>query len=324
MKHPLSFVLAAVAMACGTSMPLALAADEFPGKSISFIVPYPPGGANDTLARLFAKKIGENVGQSVVVENKPGASGMIAGEFLAKAPPNGYTIMIDQSSIVMNPSLYPNVRFDVKKDLAAVTSPANMTHLLVIDTNLPVRTVDELVARARASPGKMNYSSTGSGTPQHIAMEAFKRAAGIDIVHVPYKGGSPALLAVMSGEVQMTLISVSTSLPQLKAGKVRAVAMLGTERSKVLPDVPTFAELGFKGMATPWLGIFAPAGTPAPIVQRLNAEFLKALKDPQVRERLEQLAFEPVGSSPEEFAKFLGEELASNGKLIRELGIKPD
>jgi tripartite-type tricarboxylate transporter receptor subunit TctC len=322
MKHVISRVLAAMAIIAAPISPTM--AEDFPSKPLTFVVPYPPGGANDNIARILAKKISENVGQAVVVENKPGASGMIAGEFVSKAAPDGYTFMIDQSSIVMNPSLYKEVRFNVRKDLAPVTSPANMTHLLIINTDLPIRTVQDLIARAKAEPGKMNYSSPGTGSPQHVAMEAFKRAAGIDIVHVPYKGGSPAMLAVMSGDVQMTLISVATSMPQLKAGKVRAIAMLGGERSKLLPDVPTFAEMGYKGMATPWLGIFAPAGTPAPIVQRLNAEFVRALKDPQVRERLDQQAFETVGSSPEEFARFLDEELAANGKLIREIGIKPE
>jgi tripartite-type tricarboxylate transporter receptor subunit TctC len=301
-----------------------IAADDFPSRPISFIVPYPPGGANDNVARLLAKKISENVGKPVIVENKPGASGMIAGEFLANAPADGYTIMIDQSSIVANPSLYASVRFNVKKDLATVTQPANMLHLLVVNANVPARTLPELIALAKSQPGTLNYSSTGSGGPQHIAMEALKRAAGVDIMHVPYKGGAPALLAAMTGETQMTLLSVATTLPQLKAGKLRAIAMLGAERSKVLPDVPTFAELGFKGLATPWLGIFVPAGTPAPAIQRLNAEFAKALKDPQVRERMEAQAFEAVGSSPEAFAKFLDAELAANAKLIREIGIKPD
>jgi tripartite-type tricarboxylate transporter receptor subunit TctC len=324
MKQIVARTCILLSMAFGIHQSPALAADEFPSRPITFLVPYPPGGANDNLARLLAKKIGENLGKPVVVENKPGASGMIAGEFLSKATPDGHTIMIDQSSIVANPSLYPNVRFDVRKDLAPVTSPANMMHLLVVNSAVPARTLQELIALAKSQPGKLNYSSTGSGGPQHIAMEALKRTAGVDIMHVPYKGGAPALLAAMTGETQMTLLSVATTLPQLKAGKLRAVAMLGTERSKVLPDVPTFAELGFKGLSTPWLGIFVPAGTPPAAIKRLNAEFLKAIQDPQVRERMDAQAFEPVGSSPEAFGKFLDEELAANGKLIREIGIKPD
>ena len=313
-----------LSMAFGIHPAPVLAADEFPTRPISLIVPYPPGGATDNLARMLAKKISENIGKPVIVENKPGATGMIAGEFLSRATPDGHTIMMDQSSIVANPSLYSSVRFDVRKDLAPVTLPANMMHLLVVNSAVPARTLQELIALAKSQPGKLNYSSTGSGGPQHIAMEALKHTTGVDIMHVPYKGGAQALFAAMTGDTQMTMLSVATTLPQLKAGKLRAVAMLGTERSKVLPDVPTFAELGFKGLSTPWLGIFAPAGTPPATIKRLNAEFLNAIQDPQVRERMDAQAFEPVGSSPEAFRKFLDEELAANAKLIRVIGIKPD
>ena len=324
MKTLLSAAFAALAVA-GMNLPHpASAAEEFPNKQIRFVVPYPPGGANDTVARVVAQKLSENMGQAVVVDNKPGASGMIAGEFVARSAPDGYTVMIDQSSLVMNPSLHPNAKFDVKQDLAPVTLAANMLHVLIVNPTVPARDLAELIALAKAQLGKLNYSSTGTGGPQHILMELFKRAAGVNIVHIPYKGGAPATLAVLSNDAQMTFITVSTSLPHIKAGKVRVLAAVGKVRSKILPEVPTFEEMGFKGLATPWLGILAPAKTPAPIIKRLNAEFVAALNSPQVRDKLEQQAFEVVASTPEAFARFIDDELALYGKLIRDVGIKAD
>lgn len=324
MKTLLSAAFAALAVA-GMNLPHpASAAEEFPNKQIRFVVPYPPGGANDTVARVVAQKLSENMGQAVVVDNKPGASGMIAGEFVARSAPDGYTVMIDQSSLVMNPGLHPNAKFDVKQDLAPVTLAANMLHVLIVNPTVPAHDLAELIALAKAQPGKLNYSSTGTGGPQHILMELFKRAAGVNIVHIPYKGGAPATLAVLSNDAQMTFITVSTSLPHIKAGKVRVLAAVGKARSKILPEVPTFEEMGFKGLATPWLGILAPAKTPAPIIKRLNAEFVAALNSPQVRDKLEQQAFEVVASTPEAFARFIDDELALYGKLIRDVGIKAD
>ena len=304
--------------------PISFAAEEYPSRQIRFVVPYPPGGANDTVARVVAQKLSENMGQPVIVDNKPGASGMIAGEFVAKSTPDGYTVMIDQSSLVMNPALYPNIKFDVKQDLAPVTLAANMLHVLIVNPELRARNLAELIALAKSRPGQLNYSSTGTGGPQHILMELFKRAAGVDIVHIPYKGGAPATLAVLANEAQMTFITVSTALPHIKAGKVRVIAAVGQARSKILPDVATFEESGYKGLATPWLGIFAPAKTPAPILKRLNAEFVAALNAPQVREKLEQQAFEVVASTPDAFTKFIDQEFAMYGKLIRDVGIKAE
>ena len=324
MKTILSAAFAALAVAGMNSPHPASAAEEFPNKQIRFVVPYPPGGANDTVARVVAQKLSENMGQAVVVDNKPGASGMIAGEFVARSAPDGYTVMIDQSSLVMNPGLHPNAKFDVKQDLAPVTLAANMLHVLIVNPTVPAHDLAELIALAKAQPGKLNYSSTGTGGPQHILMELFKRAAGVNIVHIPYKGGAPATLAVLSNDAQMTFITVSTSLPHIKARKVRVLAAVGQVRSKILPEVPTFEETGFKGLATPWLGILAPAKTPAPIIKRLNAEFVAALNSPQVRDKLEQQAFEVVASTPEAFARFIDDELALYGKLIRDVGIKAD
>jgi tripartite-type tricarboxylate transporter receptor subunit TctC len=298
------------------------AQEAYPSRPIRFVVPYPPGGGNDLVARALGARIAESVGQPVIMENRPGASGMIAGEFVSRAAPDGYTIMIDHAAIVMNPALYPAVRYDVRKDLAPVMLAAVPEHVLLVNPAVPARSVKELIDHAKANPGKLNYSSTGSGGPQHVLMEVFRRNAGIEIVHVPYKGGAPATLATAAGEVQVQLISISTALPHIQTGKVRPLATFGATRSPVLPEVPTLAELGLPPLSSPWLGIFAPAGTPRAIIQRLNAELLKALGTAEVRETLAKQAIASVGSTPEAFARIIDEELQLYGRVIREANIK--
>ena len=319
----LNALIAVLALLAGVTAPGAASAqDVYPSKPIRFVVPYPPGGGNDVVARALGAKIAESVGQPVVIDNRPGASGMIAGEFVSKSAPDGYTIMIDHAAIVMNPALYPAMRYDVRTDLAPVMLAAVPEHVLLVNPSLPVKTARELIDYAKANPGKLNYSSTGSGGPQHVLMEVFKRNAGIDIVHVPYKGGAPATMAVASGEVQTQLISISTALPHIQSGRLRPLATFGSVRSPVLPDVPTLTEQGLPPLSSPWLGIFVPAKTPAPIVRRLNAEFAKALAAPDVRETLSKQAIASVSSSPEAFAKILEDELQLYGRVIREANIK--
>jgi tripartite-type tricarboxylate transporter receptor subunit TctC len=300
------------------------AAADYPSKAIRLVVPYSPGGANDTVARLLGQKMSESVGQTVVIDNKPGASGMIAGEFVAKSPPDGYTIMVDLSSMVMNPALYPNITYDVKTDLAPIMRAVNILHVFLVSGAVPVKNVSELVALAKAQPGKLTYASPGTGGPQHVGIEMLKRAAGIDMVHVPYKGGAPALVALIANEVQLGLFAVSTSLPQIKAGKLRAIAVLGEQRLKVLPDVPTMAEQGYAGFSTPWLGVFAPGKTPATIVNRLHAELEKALNSADIRQKLEQQGLEVAVSTSPAFARQIEQELVLYGKLIRESGIRAE
>ena len=316
--------IAAVALALSFVIPISARAQEYPGKPIRLVVPYSPGGANDTVARLLGQKMSESVGQTVVIDNKPGASGMIAGEFVAKSVPDGYTIMVDLSSMVMNPALYPKIAYDVRADLAPITIAVNILHVFLVNPSVQARNVAEVIALAKAQDGKLNYASPGTGGPQHVSMEMLKRTAGVKIVHVPFKGGAPAMMAVMGNEVQMGLFAVSTSLPQIRAGKLRAVASLGDRRLKVLPDVPTMAEQGYEGFSTPWLGVFAPARTPQHILGRLHAEIIKALKSPDVREKLEQQGLEVVGSTSEAAAKLINEEYALYGKIIRESGIRAD
>jgi tripartite-type tricarboxylate transporter receptor subunit TctC len=324
MSLRLTSFVALVLAATVVAPDVARAQDAFPAKSIRFVVPYPPGGGNDVVARALGAKIAESIGQPVVIDNKPGASGMIAGEFVAKAPPDGYTIMIDHAAIVMNPALYPAIKYDVRKDLAPVMLAAVPEHVLLVNPSLPVKTARELIDYAKANPGKLNYSSTGSGGPQHVLMEVFKRNAGIDMVHVPYKGGAPATLATASGEVQTQLISISTALPHIQSGRLRPLATFGTARSPVLPDVPTLTELGLPPLSSPWLGIFVPARTPAPIVQRLNAEFVKALAAADVRETMAKQAITTVASTPEAFGKILDDELQLYSRVIRDANIKGD
>jgi tripartite-type tricarboxylate transporter receptor subunit TctC len=302
----------------------AAAADAYPTKPINFIVPYPPGGGNDDVARLLARKIEQSLGQPVIVENKAGASGMIAGAFVSRAVPDGYTVMIDHSGIVMNPALYPKVTYDVQRDLAPITLAVSQGNILLSNPSLPVRSVSELIALAKAQPGKLNYASPGNGTPQHIGMEMFNRMAGVDIVHIPYKGGAPATVALIAGEVQL-LLSGTTGLPHVKTGKARALATTGTSRSGALPEVPTVNEAGLKGYVnTNWLGIFAPANTPAPVIARLNQEFVKALRAPDVQKLLAERNYDVVASTPQEFARVIEQGLREYGKLIRDANIKPD
>jgi tripartite-type tricarboxylate transporter receptor subunit TctC len=325
MKRIISGIVAMLALSSPASVTSALAAEDFPNRPIRFIVPFPPGGGTDVVARTIAQKLSENMGQPVVIDNKPGGSGMIATDFVVKSKPDGYTILIDNSASVMNPALYPNIPYDVQRDLAPVTLAATVDNLLLVNPSVPARNVAELIALAKAQPGALTYASTGNGGPQHIGMEMFKSMAGVDIRHIPYKGGAPATLAVVAGEVQMQFISTTTALPQVKAGKLRALGSSDTKRSKAFPDVPTLSEAGLNGyLNVSWFGIFAPAKTPAPIIARLNAEFAKALNSPAVQEKLAEQGIEAVGSSPQTLAEVVKDDLARYGKVIRDANIKVD
>jgi tripartite-type tricarboxylate transporter receptor subunit TctC len=320
----MNVVVALAAAWVGLMIFPAAAADEFPSKSIHFLVPYPPGGGNDVVARTIAQKLSENIGQPVVIDNKPGGSGMVAGDILSKAAPDGYTIMIDHSAIVVNPSLYPNISYDVRQ-LSPITMAVTIDNLLLVNPSLPVNSVSELIALAKSQPGRLNYASTGGGGPQHMAMEQFKSMAGVDIVHVPYKGGAPATMATLGGEVQMLFISVSTGLPHVKAGKLRALATAAPKRNALLPDLPTIAESGLPGYENiAWLGIFAPPKTPPAIVARLNAELVKALNSKDVRERFAKGGIDVVASTPEALGKVVNEEVSRYAGIVKAANIKAD
>lgn len=320
-RRALAQALAALALTAAAG---GAAADAYPGKPIMLVVPAPPGGSTDKLGRLLGDKLAKSMGQPVVLDFKPGASGLIAEESVVRSAPDGHTILLDQSSIAMNPVLLQSrMRFDLQKDLRPVSNVVRFQHMLVSSPALPARSVKELVAHARSGK-QINYSTPGSGTPQHVLAEQFLRASGITATHVPYKGGAAALLAVATGEVQFTFLSISTGQGMAQSGRVRPLAVLDGQRTRKLPDVPTLEEQGLHGLASPWLGIFVARNTPDAIVRRINQEFGKALQDPQVREKLEDDGMHPIASSAAQFARQVADEIALNRKLVQELQITAD
>jgi tripartite-type tricarboxylate transporter receptor subunit TctC len=316
-------VLAALLLGC---LPLAVAAQgAYPSKPIRMIVPYPPGGPTDVLGRIVAQKLSESLGQQVVIENRPGASGMIGSELVAKAAPDGYTLLTNASIHVINPSLYPKMNFDALRDFAPVSLIAQVPLILVVNPGLPVKSVPELIALAKAQPNRLNFGSSGNAAAPHLAGESFKIATGVQMQHVPYKGSAPALTDLIGGQVQLIFDSMPSAMPHVKSGKVRALAVTTAKRSPTVPDLPTIAESGVPGFdISTWYGVWAPAGTPKDIVNKIAAEIAKALHQPAVRERLAALGAEPVGNTPEEFAAYCQSELAKWSKIVRESGAKAD
>ncbi len=309
------------------AIPIVAGAQAYPQKPIRFVVPFPAGGAGDIFARTIGQKLSEAFGQQVLVDNRPGANGIIGMEMVAKALPDGYTIMMGASApIVLNPSLYPKLPYDPIKDYSPVTQGTIYSYILIVHPSIPARNTSELVALAKANPGKLQYGSSGKGGSNHLAGEMFKRVAKVDIVHVPFKGSAPALVDTLAGQVSMMFDTIVTTLPQLKAGKVRALAVTGGRRALQTPDVPTMRETGYPDFeVTAWQSILAPANTPRAVIDRLYQETVKALKMPEVIDRLAtQGGNELVGNTPEEFAIIIKSEIAYYGKLIREADIRLD
>ena len=297
----------------------------YPAKPIRFVVPYVAGGAGDIFARVIGQKLFEALGQPVIVDNKPGANGIIGTDFVAKAPPDGYSIVMGNNApFVLNPSLYPKLPYDSIRDFAPVTQGTYYAYVLVLNPSVPTKTIKELAAFARANPGKISYGSGGNGSAAHLAGLFLAKMTGTELTHIAYKGNAQSLAAVLGGDVSMTFDTLITSIPQLKAGKLRVLGWSGDRRAPQLPDVPTLDELGLKGFdVSSWQGILAPAGTPKPIVDRLYQETAKALKMPDVIERLgTQGGNELVGSSPQQFAALIKEEILKYGKVIKEAGIR--
>ena len=317
--------LAALAFAA-FAVPGAALAQGWPSKQpIKFIVVYPPGGASDVTARLLAQKMTESLGQAVVVENKPGANGIIATEFVAKSAPDGYTIlMANLGPNAINPVVYKKLPYDAVKDFAGITLTTLVPQAIVVTPSLPVKSVPELIAYAKANPGKVTFASAGNGASNHLSGELFNAMAGIKMQHIPYKGDAPGMIDVMSGTVNVALPTVIAAMPHIKSGKVRAIAVTSEKRLPSLPDVPTVAETlkGFEAVS--WGGVMAPAGTPPEIVSRLNAEILKILKMPDVAERLKGLGAEIVGSTPAEFDAYVKSEIAKWGKVARDNNVTLD
>ena len=297
----------------------------FPARPIRIVVPVPPGGTVDIVTRVVAQKMTEVTGQSVVIDNRGGASTIIGTEIVARAPADGYTLLSNTLPLVVNPSLFGKLPFDVEKDLAPVCLVAAAPFVLVTHPSVPAKSVNELIALAKAKPGTLKYASSGSGSNLHVAAELFKMLTAADIVHVPYRGGGPALIGLLGGESQLSFLSLIASAPHIKGGKMRGLAITTLKRSSVLPELPPLAEAGVPGYEfSTWVGILAPGKTPRRLVATLNGYVVKALQLPGVTERYAAEGAEVVASTPEQFRDHLGVELKRWAKVVKETGMKPD
>jgi tripartite-type tricarboxylate transporter receptor subunit TctC len=301
-------------------------AQSWPTKPIKWIVPFAAGGTTDILARTVAEKLSVSLGQPVIIDNRPGAGGGLGAEVTAKSPPDGYTIMGGTiSTHAINASLYNNLPYDPVKDFTAITLIARVPNMLVVNPDIPARSVAELITLMKANPGKYTFASSGNGTSQHLSGELFKSMAGVDMQHVPYKGSPPALQDVMGGQVSMTFDNITTALPLARSGKLRALAVTTARRSSVAPDVPTLAESGLPGYEIgSWQGVFAPAGVPPAIVKRLNTEIVKILNMPDVKEKLAALGAEVVANSSEDFTTLVKAEVVKWSDVVKKSGAKVD
>lgn len=318
--RPSLALLCAIGLAAGSA-----AAQQYPVRPIRLLVPSTPGGSVDTLARTIGPKLSERWGQQVVVENRAGAGGAIAAETTAKSPPDGYTLMLGTiASLGTNVSLMKKLPYDPVKDFAPVTLVATQNLVLTVHPSLPVKSVRELVKFAQSRPGQLTFASAGNGTGSHLSGELFKLLAGVELLHIPYKGVAPALVDVISGQVSMSFPSILTSLPQVQSGRLRALAVSGAQRSAALPDLPTMMEAGVKDYeSATWYGIVAPAATPSEIVSKLNTEIVAILKQPDTRERIARDGADPVGNTPQQFGAFMKSEIEKWRKVIRAAGIQP-
>ena len=298
----------------------------WPSKPLRIIVPFPPGGAVDVLGRAIGQKLGDALGQGVVIDNRAGAGGAVGSEAAAKSPADGYTLLMGSTSTIsINPALVSKPAYEPARDFVPVSQVAFVPHMLVASAAVPASNLREFIAYAKAKPGRLNYASAGNGTPHHIAGEMFKQLAGVDLVHVPYKGTGPAVSDLLSGQVAFMSVEILAALPQVRAGKLHALGVATSARSEVAPEVPTVAEAGLPGFeVTAWYGVFAPAGTPAPVVQRVAVEVAKAVAQADFRERLAGMGATPVGSGPEEFALFLRAENLRWANAVRASGAKLD
>ena len=301
---------------------IAAFAQTYPVKPIRFIVGFPPGGTNDILARALAPKMSEYLGQPVVIENRPGASTAIATELAARSAPDGYTILLNAAGHATNPSLM-KLPFDPVKDFAFITLVAESQNLLVLHPSVPAKTVNELIAVSKNRPGVINYGSSGMGTTPHLSAQLFQYMTGVKWVHIPYKGSALGLTATVAGEISLYFANIPAVYQHLQAGRLRPIALSGTKRAPAVPGIPTVAESGLPGFeVTSWFGIAAPARTPRPIVERLNAETVRALATPDLRERMLATGADPVGNTPEQYTAFVQNEIAKWSKVIKAAGIK--
>jgi tripartite-type tricarboxylate transporter receptor subunit TctC len=300
------------------------AARDYPTKPIRFLVPYPPAGGTDIVARTLTEPLSQVLGQPIIIDNRGGAAGNLGTDLAAKAPADGYTVLFTLSSHTINPRLYDKLPFDVEKDFVPVSLAAMIPQILVVNPTVPVNNVKELIALARSQPGKLNYASVGTGSPGHIAGELFKLKTGVDMVHVPYKGGGPAVTDTLGGQVQLLFVSLPAALQYVKAGRLRALAVTSDQRSVAAPDIPTIAESGVDCIVNSWYGALVPAKTPPAIVAKLQAAFAKVLAMPEIRQKLLAQGAEATSSTSAEFDRLIRDELAKWDYVIREAKIKPE
>ncbi|KRC36088.1 LacI family transcriptional regulator [Acidovorax sp. Root219] len=325
-QQVLGLLTAAMALAAWPAAQAQAPGANWPNKPIRWVVPFPPGGAMDAIARTLGEKAGQALGQPFVIENKAGAGGNIGAEFVARQPADGYTLMITSIGMATNKPLYGKLSYDPIKDFAPVSLLAVVPNVLVTNATQPdVKTAADVIAAARKAPGKLTYGSAGNGTSIHLAGEVFNSLAQIDMLHIPYKGSGPAVADLLGGQINYMFDSITSARPHIQSGKLRALGVTTAKRSATLPGVPTLAEAGLPGYeVSPWFAVFMPAGTPAPIVNKLNAALRDAMKQPDVVARFETIGAEPVGSTPTELAKHLARESERWAKLIAERGIKLD
>ena len=318
----LTIVIGAFALLAGANTH----AQTWPAKQVRFIAPFPPGGGTDITCRVIAPKLADALGQPVIVDNRGGAGGMIGVDIAAKSAPDGYTMVLGTiGPMAINPNLYSKMPYDPVKDLIPVTLAADALNVLVVHPTLPVKNVKELVALGKAQPNQLFFGSSGPGATDHLAGELFNLLAGTKMVHVPYKGGAPAMIDLMAGNVQIVFSTVSTAIGQIKSGRIRALAMTGTKRFVLMPELPTIAEAGVRGFAVNnWYGVFVPAGTPKEIVTRLNTELVKILNMPDVKQKLLDSGIEATSDTPEQFAAYIQAETKKWAKVVKEANVKVD
>jgi tripartite-type tricarboxylate transporter receptor subunit TctC len=314
-------LLASGAGAVAAQWPITASAQAFPSKPIRFVMPYPPGGSSEILARPIAQEMTKQLGTSVIIDFKPGGGTTIGADMIAKSAPDGYNIVMMLSAHAINATLMPKLPYDTVRDFAPITIAATLPLVVVVPAQSSIRSMADLLARARANPGKLTFASAGPGNTSHLSVEYLKSMLGLDMIHVPYKGSGPAIIGLLGGEVDFMFDSLSSSLPQIKGGKFRAIAMASAQRSRILPDVPTVAESGVPGFdVSVWYSVLAAAGTPAPIVNKLHAEIVRAMRAPETKEKIEAAGYDIVGSTPEQAGEFIKAEIVRWSKVVKDSG----
>lgn len=321
-KATLATLAGAAALAFSV-VPTTHAAEAFPSRAVKIVVPYAPGGTNDIVARLVAQKLGESLGQPVIVENKPGASGNLGAEQVARAPADGYTLLLVTTGHTIAPSLYPNLRYNIRTDLAPVTELTSGPLLVMTNPKAPYKTIGELIAAAKAKPASINFGSAGNGSSTHLAVEQLNAIAGVKMTHIPYTGSMPAMQDVMAGNAQLVMDLMFSAMPQVTGGKLHAIAITGKKRSPLLPDVPTVAESGVPGFDVEvWNGLMAPAATPRPVIEKLNTEIRKVLESAEMKKRFEAQGFDSTPTSPAAFGSLIASETERWTKVVQSSGAK--